>query len=497
MTTNDQKQKILIVGGGTAGWMVANLFATRWSDKEVILVESSDIGIIGVGEGSTPQLKLFFDAIGIDEKEWMPQCNATYKNGISFTNWSAVPGYEKYFHPFPAQTDGYTTPVFFNNIQARLQGYDVSAHPDSYFLATYLAKQGLGPIAARSFPFDVAYGYHFDSGLLGQFLASKAISKNVKRVIATIDNVILNDRGEVQSVKLDDGSLLSADFFVDCSGFTSLLLQKSLGATFKPFKENLFNDSAVVMPTPISEKILPETQATALSNGWAWKIPLTNRYGNGYVYSSAYISSDRAETELRQHLGMLDSDVSARHLKMKVGRVEKHWIKNCLGVGLSQGFIEPLEATALYLVFETVYKFMKYYEGGSFSNQYESEFNNEINSKFDGVRDYIVCHYKVNQRRDTDYWIDNAKNNNIPESLGRILGLWRNSENFVKDMHAYKLEGSYQAESWACLLSGYGYFPALNSQLNNGEYTARHDLDKLADFIECCGLNFKPHQDLL
>jgi hypothetical protein len=494
---NNSRKKILIVGGGTAGWMVANLFATRWNDYEITLLESSDIGTIGVGEGSTPQLKLFFDAIGVDEKEWMPQCNATYKNGISFSNWSAVPGYEQYFHPFPAQTDGYTTPVFFNNIQARLQGYDVSAHPDSYFLSTYLTKQGLGPIAAETFPFDVAYGYHFDSGLLGKFLAKKSETKNVKRIIATLQNVHLHDNGEIKSVSLDDGTQLEADFFVDCTGFSSLLLQKSLGVKFNPFKENLFNDAAVVMPSPIADKIVPETKSTALSNGWAWKIPLTSRYGNGYVYSSAYISADQAETELRSHLGLLDGDTSARHLKMKVGRVDKHWTKNCLGVGLSQGFIEPLEATALYLVFETVYKFMKYYESGSFSNQFESVFNNEINEKFEGVRDYIVCHYKVNQRRDTDYWLDNAKNNIMSENLARVIGLWRNSENFVKDMHAYKLEGSYQAESWACLLSGYGYFPALNPKLSNGQDVARHDLNKLADFIRRCGLNFKDHNDLL
>lgn len=497
--TREQKKpkKILIVGGGTAGWMTANLIASRWDGVEVCLLESPDIGIIGVGEGSTPQLKLFFDAINVTEDEWMPRCNATYKNGISFVNWSYIPGFERYFHPFPAQTDGYTTPVFFNNIRERLQGNNANAHPDSYFLATYLARENLGPIPADSFPFDVAYGYHFDSALLGQFLAEKAASRNVKRVMCKLTEVILNQAGEIASVRLDDNSFLDADLFIDCSGFKSLLLQGALKVTFKNFKENLFNNSAVVMPSAISEAIPPETKSTALSNGWAWKIPLTNRFGNGYVYSSDYITPDQAETELRQHLGLLNSEVDARHLQMKIGRVEKHWEKNCVAVGLSQGFIEPLEATALYLVFETIVRFMKYYENGSYSNELESDFNRDVNLKFDGVRDYIVCHYKVNQRKDTDYWRDNAANLVLPDNLNKILVLWKNNEDFIKNMHAHNLEGSYQAESWACLLSGYGVFPALKADAAGNHFKSRHDLAKLSDFIRRCGLNFKTHNELI
>ncbi len=496
MNYPQKPKKILIVGGGTAGWMAANLIASRWADVEICLLESPDIGIIGVGEGSTPQLKVFFDAIGVAEAEWMPFCNATYKNGISFLNWSFIPGFEKYFHPFPSQTDSFTTPVFFNSIRERIQGNNADVHPDNYFLAAYLAKENLGPIPAESFPFDVAYGYHFDSTLLGQFLAEKAAQKNVKRVQGTLTEVILDANGELSSVRLDDNSFLSADFFIDCSGFKSLLLQGALKVTFQSFKENLFNTAAVVMPSPITETLPPETTATALSNGWAWKIPLTNRFGNGYVYSTDYISSDQAEIELRQHLGALESEVNARHLNMKIGRVDRHWEKNCVAVGLSQGFIEPLEATALHLVYETITRFIKFYEKGSYSNQFVVNFNNEINTKFDGVRDYIVCHYKVNQRKDTDYWRDNAANQVLPEKLRKILALWKEGENFVKDMHAYGLEGSYQAESWACLLAGYGVFPTLTGR-SATQYKSRHDMAKLSDFIRRCALNFKKHNELI
>ena len=499
MTSEHQKpKKILIVGGGTAGWMAANLIACRWDDVEVCLLESKDIGIIGVGEGSTPHLKFFFDTVGLAESEWMPRCNATYKNGISFAGWSSIPGYESYFHPFPAQTDDMlTVPIFFSNIKARMQGNNASAHPDHYFLETYLTKENLGPIPNETFPFGVGYGYHFDATLLGQFLAEKAVSSGVKRIFGTVTEVLLGENGAITAVRLDDDSLLDADFFIDCSGFKSLLMQGALKTSYRSFKDNLFNNAAVVMPSAISEIIPPETRSTALSNGWAWKIPLTNRFGNGYVYSADYITPEQAEKELRQHLGLLDSDIAARHLQMKVGRVEKHWEKNCVAIGLSQGFIEPLEATALALSLETITRFMKHYENGSYTNKFEDVFNREINAKFDGVRDYIVCHYKVNQRKDTDYWRDNTANTHLSETLGKILHLWWNSKDFSKEMYMNNLVGSYQPKSWACLLAGYGVLPPLELNAVDTPYQSPHDMDQLADFIRRCGLNFKKHNELL
>lgn len=496
MVGDKQKpEKILIVGGGTAGWMTATLLASRWKDIEICLLESADIGIIGVGEGSTPHLKFFFDAVDIPESEWMPRCNATYKNGISFVNWSAVPGFESYFHPFPAQLDDiFTVPVFFSNIKARMQGAPADAHPDHFFLETYLTQNNLGPLPAETFPFGVAYGYHFDSALLGQFLAEKAMSRGVRRIVGTMTGVLTGQNGAITSIRLDDDTILSADFFVDCSGFRSRLLQEALQVEFKSFKENLFNNAAVAMPSPMAEIIPPETKSTALSNGWAWKIPLTNRFGNGYVYSTDYLTPDQAETELRAHLGLLDSELAARHLQMKVGRAVKHWTKNCLAVGLSQGFIEPLEATALALSFDTVSRFITAYENGLFTNKYQDDFNRDINIKFDGVRDYIVCHYKVNQRADTAYWRDNAANENLSENLKKILHLWRTSHDFASDMYRHHLVVSYQPKSWACLLAGYGVFPPLQP---GTDYQPAQDMAQLADFIRRCGLNFPKHNELL
>jgi len=497
-TDSQQQHSILILGGGTAGWIAANLMASQLPDVKVTVVESEDIGIIGVGEGSTPHLKLFFDAIGVADKEWMPKCNATYKNGITFSGWSHISGYESYFHPFAAQLDDlFTVPLFFKNIQGRMQGFDVDAHPDRYFLETYLTQQNLGPLPNESFPFGVAYGYHFDSALLGQFLCEKAQSRGVQRIVGNVSDVVLHPDGSINKIQLADGRVLSANFFVDCSGFRSLLLQDNLKVGFTSFKENLFNDSAVVLPSEITQPIPVETLSTALSNGWTWRIPLQNRFGNGYVYSADYINQDEAETELRQHLGLLHSDMEARHLKMKVGRVEKHWHKNCVAVGLSQGFIEPLEATAIALSFNTVSQFIQCYREGRYSNQYEQAFNQDINARFDGIRDYIVCHYKVNQRKDTQYWRDNADNPHISERLKAILHLWKNSNNFAADLHQHNLFGSYQPKSWACLLAGYGFFPDAPTKQVADKTSYQFELDNMADFIRRCGLNFKTHSAIL
>src|SRR5690606_854173 len=373
----NKPKHIVIVGGGTAGWMAANLMAARWAQEpiKITLLESPQIGIIGVGEGSTPQLKGFMDSLGFAESEWMPACNATYKAGISFRNWSTVPGFTEYFHPFPAQPDDYTAPAFFYNSFVRRKGVDVEGHPDHFFLATWLAKHQLAPIAAESFPFEINYGYHFDSGLLGQYLGKKASARGVRHLQGTVRQVVQNAQGEIDSLLLESGDTLQGDFYVDCTGFSGLLIQQALNVPFVSFGKNLFNDSAVVMPTPSKDTIESQTISTALKYGWAWAIPLTSRIGNGYVYSSAFCSADQAETELRHHLGMLDSDQPARHLRMNVGRVAQHWHKHCLAVGLSQGFIEPLEATALHLVQETIQGFIESLEKGNYTDNFREEFN--------------------------------------------------------------------------------------------------------------------------
>lgn len=492
------KKRIVIVGGGTAGWMSANILAYAFQHHpfEIVLLESADIPTIGVGEGSTPALKVFFDSLGIPEGEWMPKCDATYKCGITFSHWSTKPGFESYFHPFASALDNRALGRFISNVQSRLKGRAVPIHPNHYFLAARLAEKNLAPIPNYNFPFEVSYGYHFDAALLGKFLRDKAIGRGVHHVTGTVTEVKQNELGDVETIITQDRQSFSADLFVDCSGFRSLLSQQTLKVPFTSYANALFNDAAVALPSAQGETIASQTLSTALRFGWAWQIPLRSRVGNGYVYSSRYCSADEAEFELRQHLGLLDSDVAARHLKMNVGRVEKSWYKNVLAVGLSQGFIEPLEATALLLIQQTVSLFAHYFIQGHFSDQHASEFNRSINEQFDRTRDYIYTHYQTNSRTDTAYWIDNRDNKSVMgESLTRLYRCWVNAGDLEREIRSQKMERFYPVSSWYCILAGMGMTPDLQTDPVGDE-----SLDAIGDvteYVRRCALNFRDHAEVL
>lgn len=496
---NDKTTRVVILGGGTAGWIAANLMATHWRDKNfsITLVESPNIGTIGVGEGSTPPLRGFFNAIGVPETEWMNECQATYKVGITFKNWGVKPGFTDYFHPFLSQPDEFTAPAFFHNSFLRRKGIDLDGHPNHFFLAAELAKQKLAPIAPPNFPFEINYGYHFDSGLLGKFLARKAASKGVVYQQATVVDAALDQRGNISALKTDTGDLIAGDLFVDCTGFSGQLIQKALKVPYHSCAKSLFNDSAVVFATEQNGEPEAQTISTALKYGWAWNIPLQNRIGNGYVYSSDFCDADQAETEFRTHLGLLDSDVEARLIKFKVGRVEQHWAKNCLAIGLSQGFIEPLEATALDMVQETVVRFIEAYNQGEGTDKFRDEFNNRINARFDAIRDYIVCHYRITTRTDTDYWIENGRNENLSPSLRAILSSWMAGNNLTDELERQKLDVYFPNVSWNCLLAGKGIYPDAHQLKPGNELANKYSIPELHHFIQGCALNFRPHAQQL
>lgn len=311
-------------------------------------------------------------------------------------------------------------------------------------------------------------------------------------------HVEVDENGQVSQLLTSDGDAISGDFFIDCSGFRGSIIQEALGERFISFKENLFNDSAVVMPTPADPTgTNPHTGATALSAGWAWDIPLTNRTGNGYVYASGYLDRDAAETELRAHLGLLDSDVQARHLTMKIGRIERSWVGNCLAVGLSQGFVEPLEATALHVVQATVEGFIAAVDADCFSAAGRDEFNQSIAARIEGIRDYIVCHYRLNQRKDTQYWRDNADNPNLSDTLKALMTSWFRGEDLTDTIAQLNIGKYYGSLSWHCLLAGYGIFPADNKISTPGNDIQKLDIEQMDDFIRRCGMNFIDHKELL
>lgn len=491
------KIRLVILGGGTAGWMAANIFTNQWSSQqvEVTLVESPEVNIIGVGEGSTPQLKRFFKMIDIPESEWMPRCNATYKVNIRFDGWSPQSGIESYRHPFTSQVDVFTSRAFMTNTRTRRLGLDTNIDPENFLLNGILAKQGKAPVTPKNFPFIVEYGYHFDSHLLGAFLADVAKNRGVIFRQEHIVKAIQRENGDIEALVTKSGEKIEGDLFIDCSGFASILMQKTLGVKYSSFKENLFNDSAVVLATPIDEEIPVETVSTALSSGWCWKIPLTNRFGNGYVYSSNHLSADNAETELRKHLNLLESDIPARHLKMQVGQLQQHWTHNCIAIGLSQGFIEPLEATALHLVQVCIELFVHQFEKGGFTSARRDDYNREVSYRFERVRDYIVAHYKMNTRDDSEYWRENRANTHMSDYLKFILNTWYKREDLNLEMERQNINSHFDAVSWHCLLAGYGAFPPLDkNQPGKGDLYIEQ---KVEEFLAGCSLNFREHNQIL
>ena len=291
--------------------------------------------------------------------------------------------------------------------------------------------------------------------------------------------------------------MISGDFYVDCSGFRGALIQEALGVGFRSYRENLFNDAAVVMPTDQAERIGTQTVSTAMKYGWAWEIPLTHRNGNGYVYSSDFCTADDAETELRAALGLLDADIEARHLKMKVGSVNEHWRKNCLAVGLSQGFIEPLEATALNLVCNTVEDFMNTWEADNFTDQGREGFNTRASGRFEAIRDYIVAHYILNTRDDSDYWRANRAHEHLSDTLKAVIGIWKGGKILSQELQEQNIESSYTASSWNCLFAGYGFYPPIRQTPITEQARTQLDVQAIDDFIRRSAMNFRTQRELL
>lgn len=473
MIINDVNRikNIVIVGGGTAGWLSAAFLSkalniSQRNDCQITLIESSNIPTVGVGEATVPTLAKTFKYLGISEFDWMSQCNATFKLAIKFVNWSGIPDKSEFWHPFGKLLDHQGFPLSNYWLEEKLQG-KFSDFGESCFEHVHLCKAKKSPKLhpwTQNYTKEIQYAYHLDAGMLATYLKNKSLKQGVKQIVDKVVNVSLNNKGYIDFLTTENHGNFSSDLFVDCSGFSGLLINKALKEPFISYSDCLFCDRAISLSTPYENGdeynskfggIEPYTTATALSSGWAWRTPLVSRNGNGYVYASKYIDQDKAEIEFRKHLGNISDKIESKHLKMRVGRTRNTWVKNCVSIGLSGGFIEPLESTGIYLIELGLYNLVRCLNQNNIDSKVINDYNKTIQGYYEEIRDFIVMHYCLTKRDDTQFWRANKYNKLLPNSLREKISFWRNYLP-SKDYYSGKLFPEY---SYICVLNAMNYLP--------------------------------------
>jgi len=475
-------ENVVIVGGGSAGWMTAAYLRRALDEKvKIALVESSGIPTVGVGEATFSTIKLFFDFLGLDERDWMPKCNAAYKLAIKFVNWNAERRH--FYHPFERYeiVDGFSAGEWWLKVAKQR---DVGPFDYACFIIPSLCDQKRSPRYFDGKVFDhkvvdhfrperafqknmlsdlkiqYPYAYHFNASLLADFMMSYATQRGVRRILDDVVDVKLAEDGSIAHVVTKEIGDISGDLFIDCTGFRGLLISKALNEPFISFSQSLLCDRAVAVQVPrniAKDGINPYTTATALSSGWVWNIPLYGRDGTGYVYSSAFISPDEAEKEFRAHLGSASDDCKALHIKMRIGRNRNSWVKNCVSIGLSSGFVEPLESTGIFFIQHGIEELVSHFPSRDFNREAIKSYNEAIADCIDGVREFLTLHYFTSSRVDTPFWKATKHDLAIPESLQERLRLWKarlpNNRNINQKYHGFE---SY---SYSVMLLGLGYRP--------------------------------------
>lgn len=438
--------KIVIVGGGTAGWMTAAALSKFLNPQsyQITLVESDQIGTVGVGEATLPHLRFFNERLGIDEKEFMQKTSATYKLGIEFSNWGALG--DAYIHPFGVYGQEVENLGFHHYwLQQRQQGKakDIS----QYSLPVQLALAGKFeyPTAEtfQAYP-PFGYAFHLDALKYAAFLREFSEKRQVTRVEGKVDRVSINtSNGFIESIHLESGQELQADLFIDCSGFRALLLGQELGVEFQDWSRFLPCDRAVAIPSEDCGAPLSYSKAIAREAGWQWRIPLQNRVGNGYVYCSEFISDDEAADKLMNNLdGKPLADLN--FLRFKAGRREKTWEKNCVAVGLSSGFLEPLESTSIFLIQIAIMKLIEFFPRAEFDEKVTDEFNRLMAVEYDRIKDFLILHYHATERDDTEFW-NYCRTMSIPDSLQHKMDLFREQGHVERYVNGLFLEPSWVA----------------------------------------------------
>lgn len=428
-----RRRSILIVGGGTAGWLTAAYLAkalrvTEQAHLDITLLESPDIGIVGVGEATFPTIRNTLRFLGIDEAAFIRQTSATFKQGIRFVDWARAPQGDKhhsFFHPFeaPFSTEGTSLAPYW-----LLQDETARApFAEAVTIQARVADAARAPKRPHESDFagPLNYAYHFDAAKLAGVLAERARELGVRHLQGNLRDVVLDETGAIAHVVSPEHGELSADLYVDCSGFRAELIGKALGSPFKSCKPILFADRAVACRAPYERPDAPiqsYTVATAHEAGWTWDIGLAGARGVGCVYSSDHINDDRAEAILRDYLG--GADVETRKISFDAGYREKQWIKNCVAVGLSAGFLEPLESTGVVLIEAAVAMIAELFPHSGPVSAPARRFNELMTARYDNIIVFLKLHYCLSQRPER-FWRENTQAASIPERLADLLEQWR------------------------------------------------------------------------
>jgi len=444
----DKIQRIVIAGGGTAGWMAAAILGkTLGKTHNITLVESDEIPTVGVGEATIPPLSTFHKMLDIDEREFMREVNGTFKLGIAFENWRE-PGH-RYIHSFgSAGRDGWACSFINFWLAGKARGID---YPYGDYCTELLAaehnKFAILPNGRTK------YAYHMDAGRYAAFLRVLSEREGVQRREGKIQRVNLCPQsGDIDSLSLADGTAVEGDFFIDCTGFRALLIEQALNAGYDDWSHWLPCDRALAVQTESVGEPIPYTRSMAHGAGWQWRIPLQSRTGNGLVYSSRYMSEDQAQATL---LGNLEGKrlTEPKPIRFRTGTRRKHWKKNCLALGLASGFLEPLESTSIHLVQRSLIRFIQLFPAAGVVDSDRDEFNSQTQKEVEQIRDFIILHYKVTEREDTPFW-RYCKHMEIPDGLRQKIAL------FADSARAFKVDNElFGEESWIQVMMGQGIEP--------------------------------------
>jgi tryptophan 7-halogenase len=449
-------EQVVIVGGGTAGWMTAAALSNMLSGQKIAitLIESEEIGTVGVGEATVPHIRFFNARLGIDEADFMARTKATYKLGIEFKNWGKLG--DSYIHPFGAFGEPIDS-VDFHHHWTRLHQAGQVASLQDFSLpiklcrANKFAHPDPDPNSLLS---TYSYAFQFDAGLYAAYLREYAQAKGVTRVEGKVVDVCQDsETGFVTSVQLDSGQSIGAQLFVDCSGFRGLLIEGALEAGYEDWSHWLPCDRAVAVPCSSVGSITPYTRATAQSAGWTWRIPLQHRTGNGHVFCSSFTDNDAA---LNCLLGQLDGEPTAqpRFLAFKTGKRVRQWSKNVVAIGLAAGFLEPLESTSIHLIQLAIGRLLEFFPRSDFDPAASSEYNRLMDLEYERVRDFLILHYHATTRTDTPFW-NYVRTMAIPDSLTYKMDLFSQRGVVVN----YK-DGMFLDASWLAVYYGQNIVPS-------------------------------------